>query len=142
MTFEWPPAPNFKNRTDCIDIKTLISTSDLMADHPALLTDLPKPLTKASVRVRRKQHEATKDRGLLGIYLIDPLSAPSERARLVSEREALGLPKSLPLVGLYFVFPDTDNPEASVMWVANVPDFADLEPAEEFDDEEEELEAQ
>lgn len=125
-----------QSRTDSIDIKTLISTSDLVADNPSLLRDLEKPLKKTEVRLKRKQDALTGGRGLLGIYVIDPSSAPSQRARLSSERAELGLPESTPLVGLYFVFPDTNNPDASVKWVANVPDFADLEEAEDIDDDE------
>lgn len=115
--------------TDVIDIKTLISVGDLVADQPNLKEACKKPdgtLRKRDLLAARKTDSVTKEKGLLGIYLIDPKSKPLLRES--AERAPLSL--EIPLVGLYFVFPETKNPEAAVFVTANLDDKAELEDSE------------
>jgi hypothetical protein len=113
-----------------IDIKTLISVGDIVADVPSLRVDVRSKsgtLKKSDLLAKRREHEDTKDRGLLGVYVIDPKSKVSLRDS--HEREKLDL--ETPLVGLFFVFPDSKNPNAFEFVTPNLEDKAELEELDE-----------
>jgi hypothetical protein len=113
--------------TESIDIKTLISVGDLLADAPHLRPELRQEggvLVKSALIAARDSEPSTSGRGLLGIYLIDPKSKPSFRESL-NNRVPLNL--EIPLVGLYFVFPKTKSLNAADFYIANILDSAVLE---------------
>ena len=115
---------------EIIDIKTLISVGDLVADVPSLRAAVRSDkgtLRKSDLLAQRRLHDDTKGRGLLGIYVIDPKSKVSLRES--HEREKLDL--ETPLVGLFFIFPDSNNPNAAVFVTPNLQDQAELEELDE-----------
>jgi hypothetical protein len=119
-----------KTENEIIDIKTLISVGDLVADVPSLRAAArgdKGTLRKSDLLAQRMLHEDTKARGLLGIYVIDPKSKVSLKES--TEREKLDL--ETPLVGLFFVFPESTNPNAAVFVTPNLQDQAELEDLDE-----------
>jgi hypothetical protein len=119
-----------KTEHEIIDIKTLISVGDLVADVPSLRAEVRSDkgtLRKSDLLAQRRVHADTRGRGLLGIYLIDPKSKVSLRESY--EREKLDL--ETPLVGLFFIFPDSNNPNAAVFFTPNLQDQAELEELDE-----------
>jgi len=113
-----------------IDIKTLISVGDLVADVPSLRAEVRSKsgtLKKSDLLAKRREHEDTRNRGLLGVYVIDPKSKVSLRDS--HEREKLDL--ETPLVGLFFVFPDSKNPNSFEFVAPNLEDKAELEELDE-----------
>jgi hypothetical protein len=118
--------------TGRIDIKTLMSIGDVVADAPELKSEGSNPegsLSYASLKKLRRENPVTAGKGLLGIYLIDKDSKPAN-VRSANERKNLDAEEDL--VGLYFVFPDSKSQRA-VDYV--VPDLSAFENQEELDDE-------
>ena len=114
-----------------IDIKTLISIGDMVADKPQL-KDVHRAKYGPNLRQAGLQHLRNNDpelRGvpLLGIYIIDKDSTPS--ASESNHRVALNSPEHI--VGLYFVFPETENPNAAAFFTANLKERAELEELDE-----------
>jgi hypothetical protein len=119
-----------KSVTESIDIKTLISVGDLVADAPHLKQEQKKEdgtLKKSDLLRARALDGATAGRGLLGVYLIDPQSKPTFKESL-NDRVPLNL--ETPLVALYFVFPETKNVSAADFYIPNLLDKAELEAAD------------
>jgi hypothetical protein len=119
-----------KSVTESIDIKTLISVGDLVADAPHLKQEQKKEdgtLKKSDLLGARALDGATAGRGLLGVYLIDPQSKPTFKESL-NDRVPLNL--ETPLVALYFVFPETKNVSAADFYIPNLLDKAELEAAD------------
>ncbi len=118
--------------TGRIDIKTLMSIGDVVADAPDLKAQGANPegsLSFAVLKKLRRENPATAGRGLLGIYLIDKDSKP-DNAKSAAVRANLDAYEDL--VGLYFVFPDSKSQQA-VDYV--VPDLSAFENQEEIDEE-------
>ena len=113
-----------------IDIKTLISVGDMVADKPEL-----KIKHKATYGTNLKQSTLKTIRGadfevgtvpLLGIYLVDKDSKPSA----ADSDKRVNLNSSEHLVGLYFIFPETSNSKGAAFITANIEDKAELEEVE------------
>lgn len=94
-------------REQNVNIKTLISLGDMVADKPELkkaALNQKGKVSEAALRSKRNNDSDLKDIPLLGIYLIDKDSTPAAGN---SNREPLGQPHDL--VGYYLVFPETDS---------------------------------
>lgn len=114
-----------------IDIKTLISVGDMVADKPALKdkcrSDFGPGLKQAALQKLRNDDVDLRGVPLLGIYVIDKDSTPSA----AESKHRVPLKAGEHVVGLYFVFPQTDNPDAAVFYTANLIELADLEELDE-----------
>jgi hypothetical protein len=114
-----------------IDIKTLISVGDMVADKP-ILKDKCRArygpgLKQSALQKMRHDDVELSDRPLLGIYVIDKDSVPSA----ADSNHRVPLNVAHHVVGLYFIFPQTDNPNAAVYYTANLEERADLEELDE-----------
>lgn len=102
-----------------LNIKTLISLGDMVADKPSLKTKAKNPdqkINEAALHHERAQDIETAGRGLLGIYIIDKDSTPPER--FAEQREPLGVNHDL--VGLFFVFPETSSSFNATYYTPNL----------------------
>jgi hypothetical protein len=132
--------------SETLNIKTLISLGDMVADKPSLKEKVRGSLkegekvSEATLRSAREHDPETKGVGLLGIYVIDKDSVPAN----VNPEKRVPLNSELDLVGIYLVFPDTKS-EFNVDYVSpNIKpeevDFEDIDEIPEEDDGDEELE--
>lgn len=103
-----------------INIKTLISLGDMVADKPGLKTKAKvdskggaSKVTEAGLHFQRATDPETAGRGLLGIYVIDKDSMPANTESQF--REGLGAHHDL--VGFFLVFPGTES-KFNVTYVA------------------------
>lgn len=117
------------------DIKALIGAGDILDDEPPLKAEVIRKegsLTKLGAISKRRESALTNSTPLLGIYLIDKVSAPA------SKNSALRKPinASDDLVGLYFVFPQSNSDDAGDFMIA--PNLEPDSPIEEIDNETEE----
>lgn len=94
-------------REQNINIKTLISLGDMVADKPELkkaAQNSKGKVSEAALRAKRNNDGDVKDIPLLGLYVIDKNSLPAAGN---SNREPLN--QAHDLVGYYLVFPETDS---------------------------------
>ena len=136
--------------SETINIKTLISLGDMVADKPSLkdvakgLVSKGEKVSETELRFAREHDPDTKGVGLLGIYVIDKDSVP---ANLKSDSR-VPLDSELDLIGVYLVFPETDS-EFNVDYVSpnikpeevDFEDIDDIPGEEELDEELEEAES-
>jgi hypothetical protein len=113
-----------------IDIKTLISLGDMVADKPELKLKHKKTygtnLKHSTLKTIRSEDLEVGEVPLLGIYLVDKDSKPNESES--DSRVNLASPENL--VGLYFIFPETENSKGAAFVTANLEDRAELEEVE------------
>jgi hypothetical protein len=133
--------------SETINIKTLISLGDMVADKPSLkkvakeLVAEGKKVSETELRHAREHDPETKGVGLLGIYVIDKDSVP---ANFKPESSRVPLESALDLVGVYLIFPRTQS-KFNVDYVSpNIKpeevDFEDIDEIPEEDELDEELE--
>jgi hypothetical protein len=121
-------------RADRADIKTLMSKQDRALDLD-LTTSEARALGEADLVARRNSDPVNKDRGLLVLYAIDPISSPAS----VRSTGGPGTPSSReplaaegPVVGFGIVFPG--DPETKRIQATHVAvDLSDVE-TEDVDD--------
>lgn len=110
-----------------IDIKTLISVGDMVADNPELKNQAKAQdgglLKQSTLHLLRKRDVSTQGVPLLGIYLIDRDSVPENAAKGL--RKPLGAKHDL--VGLFIVFPEAKSYKGAEYHMANIADRAELE---------------
>jgi len=129
-----------RGESETINIKTLISLGDMVADKPSLkkvakgLIAEGKKVSETELQYARKHDPETKGVGLLGIYVIDKDSVP---ANLKSESR-VPLESELDLIGIYLIFPETKS-KFNVDYVSpNIkPEEVDFEDIDEIPEEEE-----
>jgi hypothetical protein len=129
-----------RGESETINIKTLISLGDMVADKPSLkkvakgLIAEGKKVSETELQYARKHDPETKGVGLLGIYVIDKDSMP---ANLKSESR-VPLESELDLIGIYLIFPETKS-KFNVDYVSpNIkPEEVDFEDIDEIPEEEE-----
>jgi hypothetical protein len=114
------------------DIKALIGAGDILDDEPSLKAEVIRKegsLTKLGAISTRRQSALTNSTPLLGVYLIDKVSAPA------SKNSDLRKPinASDDLVGLYFIFPQSNSDDAGNFMIA--PNLASDSALEEIDNE-------
>jgi hypothetical protein len=112
---------------DRIDIKTLISVGDMVADNTQLKDQAKAAdgglLKQSTLHLLRKQDQQTRGVPLLGIYLIDKDSQPDNASKGI--RKPLDAHENL--VGLYIVFPEAQSYKGVDYFMANIADRAELE---------------
>jgi hypothetical protein len=131
-----------KMRTDSetINIKTLISLGDMVADKPSLKEvakgQVPdgKKISETNLRYAREHDADTRGVGLLGIYVIDKDSVPTN----AKSDNRVPLESALDLIGVYLVFPETKS-DFNVDYVApNIkPEEVEFEDIDEIPGEDE-----
>jgi hypothetical protein len=132
--------------SETINIKTLISLGDMVADKPSLkdtakgLVKEGKKISETELRFAREHDPDTKGVGLLGIYVIDKDSVPAN----AKSQSRVALESTMDLIGIYLIFPDTKS-KFNVEYVApNIKpeevDFEDIDEVIGEDDVDEELE--
>jgi hypothetical protein len=110
-----------------IDIKTLMSIGDTVADAPELkklALEKDGTLKFSRLKTLRNQNHVTTGTPLLGVYLIDKDSKPDteESAKVRQNLEA-----EHDIVGLYFVFPESKSSTAISYKAANLDKLEDFE---------------
>jgi len=132
--------------SETINIKTLISLGDMVADKPSLkdtakgLVKEGKKISETELRFAREHDPDTKGVGLLGIYVIDKDSVPAN----AKSQSRVALESTMDLIGIYLIFPDTKS-KFNVEYVApNIKpeevDFEDIDEVIGEDEVDEELE--
>jgi hypothetical protein len=130
------------SRENNLNIKTLISLGDMVADKPELKAkakNSDQKVNEAGLHHVRALDADTAGKGLLGIYIIDKDSEPP--ARFAGQRESLGVNHDL--VGLFFVFPETSSNFNATYYTPNLAaqetSFEDIDDDPYDEDEEEGL---
>lgn len=88
------------------DIKTLMSKQDRALDLDLTLAEARAHSESDLVR-RRNKHPVCRDRGLIVLYLIDPVSEPAKQQKKTDEAHSLRIPLHAlePVVGMGITFP-------------------------------------
>ena len=124
-----------------VNIKALVSLGDMVADMPELkVSARPEggKITQALLQIERSKHAQTSGIGLLGIYVIDKISAPQSKHS--DNREPIEADEDL--VGYFMVFPETKSRNNATYYAPNISaqetDFEDIDDPYSEDDMEEE----
>ena len=101
-----------------VNIKTLISLGDMVADEPGIKLAVKKngKITEAALHRQRSINPVVSGIPLLGFYVIDRNSEPG--ARYADSREPLNTEHDL--VGLFFVFPETKSSQNATYFAPNL----------------------